>query len=63
MPTLLTVRQAAELLQVHPQTIYTWIRTGRIPCVRHGGTVRLRREDVVPVPMGEAREEARCRAR
>lgn len=34
----LTVAQAAEVLQVHPETLREWLRTGRIP-----GTLLSRR--------------------
>lgn len=37
----LTVRQAAETLGLHEQTIYKWSRTGRIPTLRIGGTLRF----------------------
>jgi excisionase family DNA binding protein len=29
----LTVREAAECLAVHPITVYTWIKTGKLPAV------------------------------
>ena len=34
----LTLKQACELLQVHPQTIYNWRRTGDFPpAIKIGG--------------------------
>jgi len=37
----LTVRQAAEALGLHEQTVYKWSRTGRIPTLRIGGALRF----------------------
>ncbi len=43
---LLTVKDAAKLLQVHPMTVYGWVRGGRLPCLRAGGRIRFRRESL-----------------
>ena len=38
----LTIKQVAEVLGLHPQTLYKWVRApGRIPHLRIGGTVRF----------------------
>lgn len=38
----LTVKQTAEILGIHPMTIYKWSRIpGRIPCFRIGGALRF----------------------
>lgn len=34
---LLTLRQAAEILQVHRDTVYGYVRRGEIPAVKIGG--------------------------
>ena len=39
--TPLTTKQAAEMLGIHPMTIYKWSRTGRIPTLRLGGALRF----------------------
>ena len=36
------VTRAAEILGVHPWTLYRWAREGRIPAVRLGRSVRFR---------------------
>lgn len=36
LPLLLTVRQAAQLLNVHPNTIRNWERDGQLSAVRIG---------------------------
>ena len=36
LPELLTIRQASELLNVHPNTLRNWERTGLIKTVRIG---------------------------
>ena len=33
---LLTIKQVAELLQVHEQTAWRYVKQGRLPCVRLG---------------------------
>ncbi|MDR7484831.1 MAG: helix-turn-helix domain-containing protein [Armatimonadota bacterium] len=43
---ILTVEQAAEVLQVHKITIYRYIREGRLPAVRLGKMYRLFSRDV-----------------
>ena len=35
---LLTPREVAEVLQVHPQTVYLWLRGGRLPGMKIAGT-------------------------
>jgi excisionase family DNA binding protein len=30
----LTVKEVAEYLRVHPLTVYTWAKSGRLPCIR-----------------------------
>jgi excisionase family DNA binding protein len=46
MDKLLTVRHAADLLSIHPKTLYEWIREGRIQKVDLFGSVRLRESDI-----------------
>lgn len=36
------VHKAAEILDVHPWTLYRWAREGRIPAVKLGRSVRFR---------------------
>ena len=39
---VLTVRQFAALLQVHPATARRWIRAGRVPgVIRYGAEIRI----------------------
>lgn len=37
----LTVKEAADTLGLHPQTLYKWTRTGRVPVMRIGGALRI----------------------
>jgi excisionase family DNA binding protein len=37
----LTVKQVADTLGLHPQTLYKWTRTGRVPVMRIGGALRF----------------------
>lgn len=41
---LLTKREVARVLQVHPQTVHEWIAAGLLPAVRVGSKIiRVRR--------------------
>jgi excisionase family DNA binding protein len=45
---LITVAQAAEMFEVIPQTVYGWIKAGKIPSFTIGSrSVRLKRGDVL----------------
>lgn len=48
---LLTLKQASELLQVHPNTLRAWDKKGILKAVRIGerGLRRYKREDLVKV--------------
>lgn len=37
LPELLTLKQASELLQVHPNTLRNWDNNGTLKAVRIGG--------------------------
>lgn len=45
-PLLLTVAQLAKYLQLHPQTVYSMARDGRLPHLRIGGSLRFKLADV-----------------
>jgi len=42
----LTVQEIADLLKVNQQTVRNWIDTGRLPAVRIGRRIRVRRVDL-----------------
>jgi excisionase family DNA binding protein len=46
---LLTVKEAATLLQVTEAAVRKWVYQRRIPCVKLGRLTRLRREEVEAV--------------
>lgn len=41
---LLTVYEAAEYLDIHPMTLYRWVRKGKIPAAKLGKNWRFRKE-------------------
>lgn len=40
----LTVSEVAKLVKVTSKTVRQWIRAGRLPAIRVGRTIRVRRE-------------------
>lgn len=42
---MLTVRQVAERLQVHPKTVYRWIYEGKLKALKIDGIVRITEEE------------------
>src|SRR5579864_3184409 len=44
--TFLTVAEVAEMLKLNPQTVRNWIDQGRMPALRVGRRVRIRRSDL-----------------
>src|SRR5258708_8325319 len=45
-PRLLRLAEVATMLQVHPKTVYYWVRTGRLNALTSpGGLLRVRAED------------------
>ena len=45
-PSFLTTEQAANLLNVHPNTILRWIKTGKLPSSKIGQQYRIPRESI-----------------
>jgi excisionase family DNA binding protein len=45
VPELLTVREAAERFSVSEPTVWRYVRSGKLPAFRVGGTVRIRSAD------------------
>jgi excisionase family DNA binding protein len=44
--TFLTVAEVAEMLKLNQQTVRNWIDQGRLPALRVGRRVRIRRSDL-----------------
>lgn len=54
----LTVNEVAEHLKLNPQTLRNWIDQGRLPAIRIGRRVRIRREDLDRMLAGGATRAA-----
>lgn len=46
MEELLTVKEVAKTLRVHPKSVYRWVETGKIACSHAGGSIRFTEEQV-----------------
>lgn len=46
MKKLLTTKECADYLQVHPQTLYDWIKAKKIPYKRVGKKLRFKMEEI-----------------
>jgi excisionase family DNA binding protein len=55
---LLNVQDAARYLRVHPRTIYSWVRSGRMPCLWVGNRIRFTHEMLVRWAGGEGGRHA-----
>jgi excisionase family DNA binding protein len=47
MEEILTASQVAELLQMHPRTVYKLVKQGSIPGRKCGGGWRFRRSEIM----------------
>jgi excisionase family DNA binding protein len=43
---LLTAAQTAALLGCHPETLYTWVKEGRIGCLRMGRRLKFHPQQI-----------------
>ncbi len=41
LPRLLTVKEAAAYMRVHPRTLRRWVLEGRLDCLRAGNHIRF----------------------
>ncbi|TET70195.1 MAG: helix-turn-helix domain-containing protein [Candidatus Aminicenantes bacterium] len=46
MDKLITVREAAGYLLIHPQTLYKWRKQGKIPYSKINGQIRFKKENI-----------------
>jgi excisionase family DNA binding protein len=54
---LLTANQTATLLNCHPETLYAWVKEGRIGCIRTGRNLKFPRPISKNILSGRAEAE------
>ena len=52
-PKLLTVEEVAELLRLHPKTIYRLVASKKLACIRVGRNIRFSPDVVKELTKGE----------
>ena len=52
LPALLTLEEVAELFRVARSTVQQWKKSGKLPCVQYGRTVRVPKHRLLD-PEGE----------
>lgn len=50
---VLTIAEAAELLRVHPQTVYRQVRAGKLPALKVGDSWRISRVVIMRLLEGD----------
>ena len=58
MGRILTVEQAAEKLQVKPNTVRAWLKAGKIPAAKIGRVYRISEERIEDLVQGRPRQSA-----
>lgn len=53
LPDVLGVKGAADVIGVHENTMWRYVKTGVIPAVKIGGCWRIKRSDVEKLLAGE----------
>jgi excisionase family DNA binding protein len=56
---VLTVQQAADILGMRPQTVYEWIKAGKLPSYNMGRSVRLKRGQVLAALQAQTQPDGR----
>ena len=46
MTSFITIRETCSLLKISRQTVYEWMKSGKLKAVKAGRLVRIRREDL-----------------
>lgn len=46
-PNMLGVPEVAQLLGIEPNTLYIWLRNGKLPGIKVGKSWRILKEDVI----------------
>jgi len=56
LPDILTLKQACEVLNCHPNTLRNWVNQGKIEAIRFGsrGDRRFKKEEILKILEGKS---------
>lgn len=55
----ITTSEVAQILNVHPMTVFRWVKLGTIPGVRIGGRWRYREDDIFSMKNYEPKKKGK----
>lgn len=59
MGEILTAAEVADLLHIHPRTVYKLARKGLIPAGKFGGSWRFSKKEILKIASGSERRDGR----
>lgn len=56
MEELLTIKEVAEILNFKERTVRSWVYSGKLPCIKVFGGIRIKKSEVEKLLKGEKNE-------
>ena len=57
MTKILTLKEVAEILRIHPTTAYRMLKAGDLPCFKVGSDYRFKLSDIEKLIQGEGKSD------
>lgn len=58
MPEIYTIREAAEILKIHPGTCRAYARSGKLKTFKTGNRIRVKQPDLLEFMKNQEQEQA-----